>query len=255
MAFDALAARRSLRIAFFAWSEGFSIPGDNCPGAAGTTGQVNLLGSQFSGDQGTNFLVDAYCQDAFPHFDGANDDEYLNAGIFESDEAGLAAKIGANTNNAITARRYTFLDCDRFECFDTQGRDPLGFQWAFYFFPASAGAKGTGSPTGIHPNITIVALYGLEGVALSSQHHFISALSGSGEDHWNGERDGYDGEYFCFRGNEFIGFWDGSIVAGGPAAGCVIPVIPKTEIISCSGFEDFNPPPDDPAYCGQSDSE
>ena len=233
-----VAARRSLRIAFFAWSEGLSLGTTSCPGtlaaAQGFAAEIELLGMVFSGSQSNIFLVDAYCQDAFAYVDGANDDEYLNAALFESEEPGLANKIGANEDNAVTARRYTFLDCDRFECFDTNGREPRGFQWAFYFFPG---------------NITLVTLYG--GGELSLGPDYFVYDTSEDIEWWNGDRDGYSDQYFCFNGNNYIGQWNGNTVSGGPAAGCVLPPPPpKPESISCTGFEDFNPPPEDPGYCG-----
>lgn len=210
-------ARRSLRIAFEAWSDALSLGTSDCPGASGNVGQVNLLTNQFSGDQGTTFLVDAYCQASLPFDQDTGTFEYLNSEIFPADEAGLANKIGANTNNAITGIRYTFLDCNRFAC----ETEPRGFQWAFYYFPG---------------NITIVALYGLVGIPVNTGEHFIFQPS-LGVDHWNGQRDGFDDQYFCFDGNTFIGTWDGFPVSGGPAAGCAIA---RPELISCSGFEEIS---------------
>jgi len=240
-ALDAHAARRSLRVAFGEdWGDALPLGPPDCPGAAGIVADVLRLGMQFSGDQGSTFVVDTYCQVAAPFVEGETGEfSYLNEVVIPPDEAGLAAKIGSNTNNAVTAIRYTFLDCDRFNCIDIEGREPDGFQWAFYFFPG---------------NITIVALYGLQGVPLSTNHHFIYDFS-LGVDHWNGERDGFDGEYFCFDSNEFIGVWDGNPVSGGPAAGCVIPEPPKREIINCGGFEDIYIPPGELGFCGQFDEE
>jgi hypothetical protein len=217
IASDALAARRPIRIEFFAWSDGFALGSSECPETTGNIGSVTYRGFEFSGDQGQTYLVDAYCQTPFPYVDGAGTDEYLNEQLLlDEGEPGLAAKVGVNEDNAVTARRYTFLDQPRFT---EEPPFPTGFQWAFYFFPG---------------DFTIVALYGLEGVTLNSEDHFIYDFS---EDSlpWDGERDGFDGEYFCFQGNEFKGIWNGSNAGSSPLAGCTLP--PKPEFIMQDGFE------------------
>jgi len=183
IASDELSARRSLRIAFDAWSEAFPLGSPLCPGTTLPKGSVLVDGPpfntlfEFSGDQGTTYLADAFCQVSIPYSEGLGTDEYLNEESFPPDEAGLSGHIGPNTDNAVTAIRYTFLDRNRF----SENPPPTGFQWAFYFFP---------------DDVVVVALYGLQDVTLSGDHHFIRW---GNFDAWNGERDGFNGDHFCFE--------------------------------------------------------
>jgi hypothetical protein len=207
-AMDSHAARRSLRIDFIAWENDpeNTIGSFGCPGTTAGSVLLEWNGFTFSGLNDSAHLTDAYCQAAIEYFESASTEEYLNGEIFvgiSDPEPGLATLIGANTDNSVTAIRYAFLDDDRFE-------SPQGFQWVFYFFPG---------------NITIVGLYGLIGVELTD----TSFISKGSNFMWQGDADGFDGEYFCFKKQTFVGTWDGETVGDDPAGAC--------PFIFANGFE------------------
>jgi hypothetical protein len=212
MSSDLMAARRGLRVDFGAWGDGSAMGPPDCSDGSTTSGSVTWSGIRFVGSFLSTYNYDAYCQSPAAYVEGMSTSEYLNEDSVPEDEAGLAAKIGANTDNSVTAIRYSFLDRGRFD------ENVLGFQWAFYFF-----SNG----------VTLVALYG--NVDLGA-FNFDPYIVQSGEFLWDSEVDGFDGEYFCFNGTTFIGFWDGE-GGGSPSAGCQIPTPP--EIILVDGFEEF----------------
>lgn len=185
MPLDAQAERRAVRIDGFgdSWLE-FAIGSEGCPGTTtGTTADntlVRQLGFTFSGRASTAFLVDDYCQ-------VAQSGTLTQQNYYYADEQGLAALFGDNPGDAITGIRYSMLDRERFD-FDTPA---TGFQWALYSFPAG---------------VTFVALYGLADTTLDD----TSYISGSAGFVWKGS-EGYDGRYFCFVGNTWIGSWNGDL--------------------------------------------
>ena len=180
-ALDADAARRGIRIdGFGSWDE-FAIGSPGCPGT--TPGETTLVWNSFmfSGRDDDAHLFDTYCQEPAPGT--------LNSGDFSyPDETGLVELIGANPDDAITALRYSFLDRPRFDF-----KEPAtGFQWTFYFFPTG---------------VTLVGLYGLDEVWLDHR----SYISDGWTMIWDGTGNNYDGEYFCFDGDRFVGTWDGNL--------------------------------------------
>jgi hypothetical protein len=213
---DAMAGRRSVRIDFGAWSDEFPLGSVDCPGSSPGSDTVIWNGFDFIGSTGNSYNVYEYCQAVATYEESLGTDEYLNENLFFDDESGLAAKVGENQDEPfITARRYTFLDGELFE------DETDGFQWAFYFFPNG---------------ITLVTIYGeipIDGAK------FDPWIVKDGEAIWDSLESGYDGEYFCFEGNKFIGFWDGSNVGSNPSAGCILP--PPPELVFANGFEDEEP--------------
>lgn len=218
---DAMAGRRGLRIDLGSWSEEFPINEvpDECPGAVAWTSLENPV---YWGEVQWNFnqfvtsafaqLNTFYCQYSKPYQPGLDTFEYLNSAIFQEEEPGLAQKIGSNTDNAITAVRYSFL-----------GNYPeipvYGRQWAFYFFPG---------------DFTIVALYGV--TQLPTYEWIWEFYDGN----WvlRAQYEGFEGEYFCFDGHQFAGRWDGEPVDEpgpvSPERGCVLP----PELMFHNGFEE-----------------
>lgn len=180
MASIATAGNRSIRVDGFGgdWTE-FARGTAGCPGttagnAASNTQVTALGGLTFSGRANTAFLFDTYCQ--VPSSAALTSTNY-----FYSDEAALAKMFGDGTG--MSGMRYSFLDRGRFD-FDVP---PTGFQWAFFNFPTG---------------MTIVGLYGLQTTVLDSTSYIGGAV-------WNGTGTIYDGRYFCFRGNIFLGTWNG----------------------------------------------
>ena len=188
---DVQASRRGVRIdGFGTWDE-FDIPSASCPGTIVGDTRFIWRGFTFSGREDDAHLFDTYCQIPVP---GTLNDSAINY----ADETGLAELIGENFEDEITAIRYSYLDLDRF-AFDPA---PTGFQWTFYFFPHGG---------------TLVGLYGLENVTLTS----TSYMHKGSPRQWDGTRDGYDGQYFCFDGNVYIGTWDGDLQANSPCLNAV----------------------------------
>lgn len=181
---DALAARRTVRVDFGGEWDTRQIGTADCPGS--TVGSTLVLrdGITFSGRENAAHLVDDYCQISI-------DDAWNSSSFFQGDETGLAALVGPNTDNAVRAIRYSYLDDIRFD-------SPTGFQWGFYLFPNQ---------------VTIVALYGLEGTTLDATSYIRQA----GGFLWRADLDGYDGEYFCFLGNLYLGPWSGDPAEPGSA--------------------------------------
>lgn len=203
LASDALAGRRILRIDFGDWSD----PPCQQSGIVRDGLLVKWMGFVFSGLDDPAFLTDTYCQNTIPG-------SFTQASFF--DEPGMAQLVGDNSDDAITGVRYSLLDRDRFVA---QNDEQGGFQWAFYFFP-----DGT----------TIVALYGLVEFGALTAGSYISEPANACADGacvyrhgfedsanvWQGDLDGFDGEYFCFAGNVYLGTWDGEASGTDPAAAC-----------------------------------
>jgi hypothetical protein len=185
----ASANRRAVRVDTGAlWSEQ-AIGSAGCPGSATNHTRIMRNGYVFSGRDDPALTVDAFCQVAVA---GEFDE---NSFVF-GDEQGLATLVGPNDDNAITAIRYTYLDRPRNQA------GAFGFQWAFYYFP--------------HNNVTIAALYGLVDTPLTA----TSYIQQGSAFHWRGNVQGFDGEYFCYRGLTFLGAWNGDVTS--PGSECLI---------------------------------
>jgi hypothetical protein len=180
VATDASAARRGTRIDGFSgfWSNQLAMGSPDCPGttagAAAADTLVQRLGFTFSGRENAAHTAFTYCQTASP---GA----LTQTNYTYPDEADLASLFG-NDPNAVSGIRYGFFDDDPF------GGTPTGFQWAFYTFPNG---------------VTVASLYGFETQVLDATSYINGPVSV-----WSGTS-GYDGEYFCFRPNQYIGAWNG----------------------------------------------
>jgi hypothetical protein len=138
---DAQAGRRGIRVDFGAWGTANSIDlwtnESNCPfdsGVSGSPGNYlyafvyrNSVVFQAATFYEPNSYTEGYCQLSRPYQSGLSTDEYLNKVAFPPEERDLAYMIGSNTNNAVTAVRFSFLGED--------SNGPFGRQWAFYFFP------------------------------------------------------------------------------------------------------------------------
>jgi hypothetical protein len=180
VALDAHAARRAVRIDGFAdtWTVQLTMGSPDCPGttagAAAADTLIQRLGFTFSGRENAAHTAFAYCQTANPG-------TLTQAGYTYGDESDLATLFGSDPN-AVSGIRYGFFDDDPF------GGTPTGFQWAFYTFPNG---------------VTVATLYGFETQTLDATSYISGPVAV-----WNGT-DGYDGEYFCFRPNQYIGAWNG----------------------------------------------
>jgi hypothetical protein len=193
------ASRLILFLVFFlvsteGWSAGRAIRVDNSSnwnnssiGAAACTGTVanstivNSLTYSFLGRGNTateNYNTNAYCEVALPGTLNKND-------YFHDDENGLRALFG--NGNGITAIRYDFLDNSAIFSAD-------GFQWTFFTFPSGA---------------TLVGLYGLDGSINGIAPDSTSYVKKGATVIWSGSS-GYQGQYFCFQNNVYIGSWDGN---------------------------------------------
>jgi hypothetical protein len=217
---QAEAGRRSIRIDFGAWHaaiafEPFVAPDNpDCPGAGVSgspffeplyqTGYVSWNSLYFQTATFDGLPLDQfYCQHSRPYQPFLDVSEYLNSTSFSPAENDLAYWIGTNTDNAVSAIRYSYLGMENNEW--------IGRQWAFYFFPN---------------DLTVVALYGVPDDGSTYPYESISDFTLPPEDYllWESERDGFDGQYFCFQGREYIG-------------DCVPPAPPPPEMIFLDSFE------------------
>jgi len=148
-------------------------------------------------------LSQFFCQFSRPYQLFADPAEYLNDTVFPTDEQGLAGMVGDNTDKAVSAIRYSYLQSDP--------NGEFGRQWAFYFFP---------------DDLTVVALYGVpEGGAVFPYEMIFDLFEPPYPTLWSSTVDGFTGQYFCFQGREYIG-------------DCVPPEPPPPEEIFISGFEE-----------------
>ncbi len=187
------AATRAIRVDFAGdWGDALNIGSAGCPGTSASNRLVLWNGFTFAGniDPAFNFAVDTYCQATVPFNPAFPGDPYFHNTSFFADESALGALVGANTNNAASGIRFSYLGGPRFS-------SPNGFQWAFFFFPSRS--------------LTIVGLYGLAGIPYFDATSFITTPGGQSV--WRGQTDGYDGQYFCFTGSgagtTFAGTWNG----------------------------------------------
>ena len=199
---DAWAGKRGVRVDSSSnWNLG-AIGTSDCPGTVANSILVTSMGYTFSGRASTpteDYKTNDYCEVAVAGT--LNSSTY-----FHFDETALATLFGDGVG--ITGIRYSFLDND----------DPFsatGFQWAFYTFPSGA---------------TLVALYGLDGSVNGIVPDATSYISSSV---WDGTGGNYDGQYFCFQNNGYIGTWDG-IDAAEPNSACLNAA---RGIIFANGFE------------------
>ena len=195
---DAFAQRRGVRVDLNAWTPASAIPVDTgvpqppasaCPGAGvsrlpGTTlryGWVNWNGNYYFQTALLDGLGGFVCQRGKPYQAGLGPGDYFNQVSLVPDERGLASMVGPNTNNAVTAIRYSFVDSFPDVSF--------GRQWTFYFFPGG---------------LVVVGLYGVPDDFSYSPYESILDLQ-SFYSVFNAERDYFYGQYFCFQGGSYIG--------------------------------------------------
>jgi hypothetical protein len=209
------AGRRSIRIDFGAWGVAQTIDlwtnESTCPWDSGVSGDPgnylyafvyrNSVVFQTAQFYEPDSFTEGYCQLSRPYQAGLATDEYLNKAAFPPEERDLAHMIGANTNNAVSAVRFSFLA-------DTSS-GLIGRQWAFYFFP---------------DNLMVVGLYGVpdDGSTYPAEGIYDQIAS---EWVWRSTVDGFDGQYFCFQDGEYIG-------------DCVPPAPPPPEEIFMNSFEE-----------------
>ncbi len=200
LSFDAEAGRRSLRIEFeqFGWSAAQELGLPDCPGSSesGTIVYWDVFNFTRGTLAGGNVNVEDYCQDSIPYDSDNPDDPYFRStySFNGADDAGIAQKVGENSNNAWSARVYSYMDRDRFD------EDVQGFQWEFYF-------RGSVTLVRLNGNVS-----GSPEVARGSDGTII----------WDSSAF-YDGQFFCFDDGEYIGIWDGSSSGSSALAGCEMP--------------------------------
>jgi hypothetical protein len=188
LACDATAQRRGVRVDTGAWFAPIDIPSASCPLATAGSTLVTWRGHVFSGRDVPAHLFDPYCQYTEPT-------QFSGFGVFFDDsEDVLAQMVGSNFDDRVSAIRYAMLDGVPFN-------NATGFQWVFVLFPFDG---------------AIVGLYGFDDppIALDTR----SYISRGGTKLWDGGRDGYEGEFFCFEGGTYRGRWNG---ANSPASPCL----------------------------------
>jgi len=154
------------------WSAGFLVQGSNDLYFWGT---VNRLDHAFTTSAFVG-LSNMSCQTSKPYTPGADPQEYLNEAVFPADEASLGAYIGANTDNAVNAIRYSFTG-------EFEGQI-YGRQWTFYFFSSGE---------------VVVSLHGVQPAQATFEWIYDYA---SQQYVWRAEDNPYwNGEYFCFYDN------------------------------------------------------
>lgn len=206
---DAWADRRSVRVDAGGW-EPVVVGSADCPGTtAGLTAADTLVrrfGYVFAGHEHVEHLANVYCEVA-----------YDDAGIDPRDAA--SAALGATVVSMIS---YSFLD-------DANVPDAIGFQWLF---------------NELEDGTMIVGLHNVrlfsdppETEILDEDSYIVREADGT--EVWSGAGDNYDGEYFCFRDNTYIGTWDGDgLYPDSPCAqptGGVIPVVANVPTLGDAG--------------------
>lgn len=195
---DAWADRRGIRVDAGGWAP-VVVGSADCPGTtAGVTAADTLVrrfGYVFAGHEHVEHLANVYCEVA-----------YDDAGIDPRDAA--SATLGATVVSMIS---YSFLD-------NAIVPDAIGFQWIF---------------TELDDGTTLVHLNNVRLFSDPPETEVLDATSyieseDGTEQAWSGAGDNYDGEYFCFRNDAFIGTWDGAgLFPDSPCAlgGGVIPSV------------------------------
>lgn len=186
---DAQAGRRGVRVDIGAWNppQDIVLGGGSgaCPEAGWRAeflvqgsndlyfwGSVDWMDFQFQTSAFVG-LINMTCQTSKPFTPGAQPEEYLNEAIFPADEANLGAYIGANTDNAVHAIRYSFTG--------EGGEGIYGRQWTFYFFS--------------HGEV-IVSLHGVLPAQITYEWIYDHA---NDQYVWRAEDNLFwNGEYFCF---------------------------------------------------------
>lgn len=181
----AQATRRAIRIDFGSEWTAAAAPGSvDCPAATAGSLQLQWRGFEFAALDDPALLAGAYCQRSV-------DGEFSGLRLNASEEPALAGLVGPNADNATRAVRYAFLD------------DPnpfvatRGFQWAFFSFPY---------------DFALVALYGVVDEPLDG----AATIRRGSQVLWDGGRDGFDGEYFCFDATHYLGRWNGEFSGSNP---------------------------------------
>ena len=232
------------------WGSGVPIPSLYCPGTQAGSTLLVLHGHEFAGRNAPEHLADAYCQNASiyrefeqtvygPYNDqSCSADLYLGSNWFPwdvayayDDEPGMAELMrywferydpdqdpgvwwewhpygqedpyyfpSPSLIQDIRATRYAFLDAPRFA--EAPDPVPTGFQWIVYSFSIDG-----------RNDVSLVSLHGLQDTPLDSR----SYIQKDGVRVWDGGRDGYNGEYFCFEGERYLGTWNGQ---PGSASAC-----------------------------------
>ncbi|MEZ5463638.1 MAG: hypothetical protein R3F22_00120 [Lysobacteraceae bacterium] len=199
-AFNAEAKRRATRVDAGSWSTESAFGSVDCPGSFPASGNVAAAlrlewgPFRFHGSGDTAYTAETYCQTTVPGLFSGADFEFL-----DPPEPALQTLVGANTDDAVTGIRYTWATSDGLF-------GGPSFQWTFFFFP---------------DGITIVALYGMldpnEFPPVPVVLDASTAIKQGTSDLWNAAGDSFDGEYFCFVGNEYAGLWNGELSDSGSA--------------------------------------
>jgi|SRR5690606_14421832 len=175
-------ARRSVRVDGTAWTSNINLGNADCVGASNLNTLVSFAGHVFAGREHPAHMANTYCQLTVPGFYTGDADNLF----IDSSEQVLADMVDDNAGERASAIRYSFLDnVDFFSA--------TGFQWVFYQFPSGG---------------MIAGLYGFE-LPYAFDHN--SYIRRDDTRIWDGGRDGYDGEYFCFQDDRFLGTWDGTL--------------------------------------------
>ena len=188
------AIRRSTRVDAGGWSDQKAFGSSDCPGTLALSGNAAASlpldwGSyRFHGNGDTAYTYNMYCQYTLPGEFNSSSMEFL-----DPPEPALRSLVGANTNDAVTGIRYTWMTAD----FLFGGPS---FQWAFFSFPNG---------------VTIVALYGLLDMDPFPPEPLVldgsTAIKQGTATLWSAAGNSFDGEYFCFLDGEFAGLWNGEL--------------------------------------------
>ena len=175
-------ARRAIRVDGTAWGSNTNLGSPDCVGASNLNTLVSFAGHVFAGREHPAHMQTTYCQLTVP---GSYTGDANNL-FQDASELVLADMVDDNAGNRASAIRYSFLD-------GTNVFDASGFQWVFYLFPSGG---------------TIAGLYGLE-LPYAFDHN--SYIRQGDARIWDGGRDDYAGEFFCFEDEQFLGTWDGTL--------------------------------------------
>ena len=191
---SANATRRSTRVDAGGWSDQKAFGSVNCPGTLALSGNaaaslpLDWGAFRFHGIGDTAYTYNMYCQYTLPGQFSGDDLEFV-----DPPEPALRTMIGANSGDAVTAVRYTWMTGDFLF-------DGPSFQWALFSFPNE---------------VTVVALYGLldldpfppEPLVLDGSTAIKQGLATL----WSAAGNNFDGEYFCFLDGEYAGLWNGEL--------------------------------------------